>query len=209
MKPILCTSDLWNIHVCFATESSTKCFEHLRSPLKKQEHDCDVKRSKIAKWNLNTGTYIRRNCLKLSGCSQRCSRSKMLAIISRAKFEQISITVRAKCEQITDRDRDLLAQCSRSMYIWFWAPLYLNDPYCMGYRSKLMKFSLSLTFEFCWQVMLWLSWVSDTKSNLFSAMVFSSVMNANKTTLLEAWKKGQKVILKYPNYRHTIWTARL
>ena len=58
MKPILCTSDLRNIHVCFATESSTKCFEHLRSPLKKTRawlrckkiENCKVK---LEYWNLH------------------------------------------------------------------------------------------------------------------------------------------------------------
>ena len=58
MKPILCTSDLRNIHVCFATESSTKCFEHLRSPLKnkrawlrcKKIENCKVK---LEYWNLH------------------------------------------------------------------------------------------------------------------------------------------------------------
>ena len=58
MKPILCTSDLRNIHVCFATESSTKCLEHLRSPLKKTRawlrckkiENCKVK---LEYWNLH------------------------------------------------------------------------------------------------------------------------------------------------------------
>ena len=46
------------------------------------------------------------------------------------------------------------------------------NPYFRGY--KLMKFS------FCWQNMLWLSWVSDTKSIIFfSAVLFSSVMPKN------------------------------
>ena len=131
MKPILCTSDLRNIHVCFATESSTKCFEHLRSPLKKTRawlrckkiENCKVK---LEYWNLHPTELLKVEWLL----------AKMLAIknardqkCSRSFREQNSSRSRSRCEQNASRSLIAIAICSRNARDQC---TYDSEPHCMS-----------------------------------------------------------------------------